>query len=62
MKKLVHFVLPLAILFALVISMAPVQTADSAPASSHSFQGELEIEPVTAYNLVVDSNVLSPAS
>ena len=34
----------------------------SAPVSSYSFSGGLEIEPITAYNLIVDSNVLAPSS
>lgn len=42
-------------------SFAPLGIAP-APASSYRFAGGLEIEPITAYNLVVDSNVLSPSS
>jgi LPXTG-site transpeptidase (sortase) family protein len=36
--------------------------AYSAPVSSYAFQGNLEIEPIAAYNFIVDSNVLSPSS
>lgn len=37
-------------------------TATPAPASVYSFSSGLTIEPITAYNFIVDSNVLSPSS